>query len=251
MSTHPLALAALVLSLGFAAQSSRAVVGPASERGPLEAYVATLLTRTPRGAGFCSAVLLRQNILLTAAHCAAKPDDARAFYRSAAGQPAFIAVAALAIHPDFAPDAIAARKRSIDLALALLDQPMPDRFKPAALDDGRAIAVGDRFRVAGYGLGREGAGSSGGVFRWGVVAARAPLSSSLLWTEDPAHAGLGACAGDSGGPIFGLEDDRVVAISDWTAGADRRRHCGALTQGALVAPQRRWIDDALARWKAR
>jgi hypothetical protein len=39
----------------------------------------------------------------------------------------------------------------------------------------------------------------------------------------------------------------VLAIVAWTSGP-RGRHCGELTQGPLVAPQRAWIDATLARW---
>ncbi len=243
----PATLAAPLMILAAAAS---ALVGPANEHGPLESRVVMLLSRQAGGAAFCSAVVLRQNILLTAAHCAARASDARVFFRDPSGAPVLLGVAEFVRHPEFAPNAIAERKRSIDLAMALIAAPLPTRFQPATLDNSRTIAVGERFRVAGYGLGREGAGTTGGVFRWGDVAARAPLSSILLWADDPAHAGLGACSGDSGGPIFTM-NDTVVAITDWSTGPDRRSHCGGLTQGALVAPQRAWIESLLDRWKAR
>jgi len=244
-------IATLALPALFAAVSTRALVGPANEHGPLEPHVAMLLSRQPGGAAFCSAVVLRSNVLLTAAHCASTATDARVFFRDGAGAPVLIEVAAFIRHPEYAPNAIRDRKRSIDLALALTSTALPARFKPATLDQGRVIAVGDRFRVAGYGLSREGIGVSGGVFRWGEIAARAPLSSVLLWSDDPSQNGLGACSGDSGGPIFDRNDDVVVAITDWSTGPDKRTHCGGLTQGALVAPQRAWIDATLDSWRAR
>ena len=55
-------------------------------------------------------------------------------------------------------------------------------------------------------------------------------------------------SGDSGGPIVSADDGKVLAITAWSAGAGHGSRCGALTQGALVAPQRAWIDAVLNRW---
>ena len=77
---------------------------------------------------------------------------------------------------------------------------------------------------------------------------RAPLSRILLWAEDGAAGGAGACGGDSGAPLFLADGETVAAIVAWTSGAERGKRCGGLTQGPLIAPQRDWIEATLARW---
>jgi hypothetical protein len=89
------------------------------------------------------------------------------------------------------------------------------------------------------------------VLRGARLAARAPLSSILLWADDPEHQGAGACTGDSGGPIVTGGLGKVIAITAWSAGAHVGSRCGALTQGALIAPQAGWIESVLKRWGQR
>ena len=109
------------------------------------------------------------------------------------------------------------------------------------------MSVGARYRIAGFGVTREGGGDTAGTVHWGVLAARAPLSSILLWAEDPLKKNFGACEGDSGGPIFAGDSDTLVAITDWSEGQGKA-NCGKLTQAALIAPQRAWIAGVLKGW---
>ncbi|HWG07031.1 MAG TPA: trypsin-like serine protease, partial [Beijerinckiaceae bacterium] len=215
----------------------------------LESGVVMVLDRTNAGAGFCSGVVVARNAVLTAAHCLAEPKNMRIHYRDETGAPILIDVAATAVHPLFRADAPKTRERSIDLALIRTATPLPDRFHPVTLDSGTNLIVGARIRVAGFGVTREGAGDTAGKLRLGSLEVRAPISSILLWADDPGHAGTGACMGDSGGPVFAETSDVVIAVTDWAAGAGRRR-CGELTQAALVAPQRAWIEKILAQWGA-
>ena len=91
---------------------------------------------------------------------------------------------------------------SIDLALVETATPLDPRFTPPPLADGDGPAVGDETILAGYGVGREGAPASGGALRSARLKVRAPRSTILLWAEDGAAAGAGACGGDSGAPLF-------------------------------------------------
>lgn len=186
--------------------------------------------------------------VLTAAHCVAAVNDMRVHYRDDAGQPVLVDVQAVAVHPGFRADALTKRVVSIDLALVQTQTPLDGRFSAAELDESGLVAVGQSLRIFGYGVGREGEGKSAGVLRSAALRARAPLSTILLWAEDPNGAGAGACTGDSGGPILSDDGRQVLAIATWSAGSGGRR-CGAVTQGPLLAPQRGWIDSVLRRWR--
>ena len=206
-----------------------------------------VLTRGAEKEAFCSGVVLGPRAVLTAAHCLRPARDMAVFYRDAAGRPALAAIASATVHPLYHADAIAQRVVSVDLALVETATPLDSRFVAAKLALGDGPAVGETTIVAGYGVGREGEPLTGGTLRSAALTTRAPLSKILLWAEDGAHAGAGACSGDSGAPLFSADGETVLAIVAWSAGSAGRR-CGTLTQGPLVAPQRGWIDSVLARW---
>jgi len=238
--------ASLVL---MAAGPAPALVGASAPADALASAVVMVLNRTAGAAGFCSGIVVGRNAILTAAHCLAAPQDMRIYLGEDAGSPVLAEVASTVAHPLYRADAPRTRERSIDLALLRTALPLPPRFEPATLDRGRVLAVGSHVRIAGFGVTQEGAGTTAGKLRVAVLEVRAPASAILLWADDPANAGAGACTGDSGGPIFAATSDVVIAVTDWAAGAGRR-NCGELTQAALVAPQRAWIDSVLSRWGA-
>ncbi len=248
---HSTILMIFMIAASLAApRGATAIVGPSADHGPLERHVVMVLARQAKAASFCTGVVIASDIVLTAAHCVRDAANTAVHFRDANGQPIMRPVAAIATHPGYRPNAIVTREKSIDLALVLLTTALPERFAAANLSDDASTTIGQRFRIAGYGLTREGVGASGGTFHWGPLAARAPLSRILLWAEGTDGHALGACTGDSGGPIFAESDATVVAITNWSTGVPPS-HCGALTQGALVAPQRSWIDGVLATWRTR
>jgi secreted trypsin-like serine protease len=224
-----------------------ALVGASAPGGALASAVVMVLNRWAGGAGFCSGIVIARDVILTAAHCTAAPRDMRIHFRDESGKPVLMDIEASAVHPLYRAEAQKTRQRSIDLALLRTALPLPGRFRAVTLDNRAAITAGSRLRVAGFGVTREGAGTSAGELRVGLLEARAPLSSILLSAGDPAHAGTGACSGDSGGPIFAATSDIVVAVVDWATGTGPR-HCGDVTQAALVAPQRGWIASVLRGW---
>ncbi len=96
--------------------------------------------------------------------------------------------------------------------------------------------------MSGFGVARDGDWKSGGELRSVALAVRGPASKVLIWAADPAGAEAGACSGDSGAPIWSADGKTAVAIVAW-AQAAHGRGCGGLTQGPLLAPLRRWIED--------
>jgi hypothetical protein len=241
----------ILAAAGACAMASPAlsIVGPASEDQSFAAHVVMVLKRSVGRAGFCTGVVVAPRAVLTAAHCVTAVKDMRVHYRDGAGQPVLIDVEAVAVHPGFRADALTKRVVSLDLALVRTQTPLDPRFSPAVLDDGGGgVDVGRPLRIFGYGVSREGEGSSAGVLRSAALRVRAPLSAILLWAEDPNGAGAGACTGDSGGPILAEDGRQVLAIATWSAGSGASR-CGTVTQGPLVAPQRGWIESVLRGWR--
>ncbi|MCU4182241.1 S1 family peptidase [Bosea sp. BH3] len=243
-------IAERIVALGFAcalgALPAQAVVG-GREGGP--AAGSTLMVLNARG-GVCTGIVLSARAILTAAHCAAGGAELRVHWRES-GEPVLVAPAAVALHPEFDAGAIQSRRRSIDLALVRLTDPLPGRFGAAELVDGPLPRVGSPVTLAGYGVAREGDARSTGTYRSAALSAVEPYGPGriLIWAADPAGAGkrpgASACQGDSGGPM--LSGDGIVAVTSWSTGP-KGKNCGLLSQGVLVAPQRSWIDATLSRW---
>lgn len=237
---------ALILALTFAAPA-QAIVGAATPAPGLEPHAVMVLKRAVGRAGFCSGAVLAQTVVLTAAHCVAGLADTRAHFRGPDGAPVLIEVAAIAVHPEFRANAIATRERSIDLALVRLAKPLPGRFAATPLAEA-TLGEGESVTLAGFGVISPDAPATSGALRAASLAVRAPLSRILLWARG-ADGHTGACTGDSGAPIFDGAR-RLVAIAAWASGGTGGG-CGALTQGAWIAPQRGWIAKTLAAWGAR
>ncbi len=237
-------LAAAVLCI--AATPADAVVGPSRDGGHLASRVLMVLQRQGASAGFCTGVVVGPKAVLTAAHCVPPGADLRIHFRDEKGAPVLLKVARIMRHPGYRADAIARRQKSIDLAVVILVDPLPASFQAAEIGEPGPVAPGTPFRIAGFGLTREGEAASSGQLREAVLAARMPLSDVLLWADDPQGQGAGACTGDSGGPVLAGSVDRVVALTLWSAGVGGRR-CGTLTQSLWLAPYRDWIRAAATK----
>ncbi|AMJ59229.1 S1 family peptidase [Bosea sp. PAMC 26642] len=245
---HGIAAALSALGLLLVAAPAAAVVG-GREGGP--AATATLMVLNARG-GVCSAIVLSSRAILTAAHCADGGVDLRVHWKDGANAPVLIAPAGIALHPEFDAKAITTRRRSIDLALLRMAEPLPARFVPATLIDGPLPRAGATVMLAGYGVLREGEARTTGAYRSAELVAVEPYGPGriLLWASDAATGGkkpgAGACQGDSGGPMLG-DDGGIVAVTSWSTGPAGKQ-CGLLSQGVVVAPQRTWIDRTLSQW---
>ena len=233
----------ILAALGLTTGGASALVGPTNDGGAYAAHVVMALAQARGGSGFCSGAVLAPNIVLTAAHCVAAPGATRIHFRDSAGKPVLMEVARVARHPGFRADAVAARAKSIDLALVETKEALPSSFSAVAIGDAPG-AVGAPFDVAGFGVAQPGVASTSGVLRRAQLSLRAPLSNVLLWLDSPG--GAGACTGDSGAPVF--SNGALVGIVAFAQGQNGRG-CGGLTQAVRLAPYRGWIEQTLSGWR--
>jgi hypothetical protein len=235
-------LAALAVLAVFAARPAHGIVGGAEDRGPLSR--ASVMVLSSKG-GMCSAVVVARDVVLTAAHCVTGASDHRVHFRGDGGAPVLITPKARAVHPGYDAKAVEGRRRSIDLALLQLPEPLPGHFETASLNAGGA-PVGSSLTFGGYGVAREGDGRSTGTFRVVRLNLVEPYGPSriLVWAKGPQG---GVCEGDSGGPVTRDGASAVLALSTWATGS-KGHGCGEYSQGVLLGPQRAWIDGILQGW---
>jgi S1-C subfamily serine protease len=193
----------------------------------------------------CSGVAIAADLVLTAAHCV--PSTGKYRLMTFDGRrPAIKEAASVATHPQFSP-----RADAPDLALVKLTAPLSS-LAPVAFSDRRAPpSVGDRFIVAGFGVGVQGDRRTAGKLRAVTLVATDRPSSQQLSLIDPQKlgdsAGFGVCNGDSGGPVFDEHDRALVGIVSWSGRSDGEPGCGFVSGVIPLARYRYWIRETAAR----
>jgi hypothetical protein len=118
------------------------------------------------------------------------------------------------------------------------------------------IQVGSRFTIAGIGVTVRGDGKSGGTIRVASLAATGQPGTLQIRLVDPVtngvRDGIGACTGDSGGPVF---EDRpngavLVGVISWSTGPNNAAGCGGLTGVTPLTLYRDWILQTARSWGA-
>ena len=205
--------------------------------------------------GFCSGAAIARDLVLTAAHCVSSGNDYKLVVFEASGKPALKSIATIARHPQFDAGAAQRHRATADVALlkfaeTISSAPVP--LGPAALK----VAPGDPFLVAGYGLATPGDGKSGGTVRTATLVATGQPGSLQVRLMDPAtrneRAGLGACVGDSGAPVFTNADGAlaVIGVVSWSTGPKNSAGCGGLTGVTPLTRYQSWIVEQAKRMRS-
>jgi secreted trypsin-like serine protease len=203
---------------------------------------------------FCSGALIGPDLVLTAAHCVDPAATYKIVLYGADRQPQLQDVRRVAAHPSFNMQAINAHRATADVALLQLAAPANGKT-PAPLSMPQApITVGSRFTIAGIGVTIRGDGKSGGTVRTAELIATGQPGTLQIRLVDPAGQGagqgLGACTGDSGGPVF---EDRqgtpaIVGVISWSTGPNNTAGCGGLTGVTPLTLYRDWIVQTARQW---
>jgi hypothetical protein len=239
---------AFCMAMVFLASSADAMVGgapPASESGR-----AVVLIVGSRGTS-CSGVSLARDLVLTAAHCVLPGADYKLVEFDDAHAPKLQAASAILRHPQFDVGAVLRHRVTADVALMKLasaSKAVPATLAPA----GMPVAAGDRFLVAGYGVAIPGDGKSGGTVRIARLVATGQPGALQIRLVDPAtkgeRAGLGACTGDSGAPVFRetAATLALIGVVSWSTGPKLSEGCGGLTGVTPLERYRGWILQTAA-----
>jgi hypothetical protein len=242
-----LALPALLLSA-----PAHAIVGGGTPSA--EGFGRAVVTIVGSRGNFCTGALIAPKLVLTVAHCVQPGATYKLVETDSGKQPQLQDVKNVAVHPGFNMQAMLAHRATADVALLQLEIP-PKGKSPAVLGVPQIpIAPGNRFNIAGIGVTIRGEGSSGGTIRVAGLVATGRPGTLQIRLVDPlgqgTRDGLGACTGDSGGPVF--EDQpsgpAIVGVVSWSTGPNGSAGCGGLTGVTPLTLYRDWILQTARQW---
>ena len=175
----------------------------------------------------CTGVAIARDLVLTAAHCVLPGADYKLLDYDAARRPLLKDITSVALHPQFDVNSMLAHRATADVALLKLAEPLPAGMAPAALGARVPTTAGEPFVVAGFGVTVRGDGRTGGTLRSARLIATGRPGSLQLRLMDAAtrndRAGLSACTGDSGAPVFEDTRDAVIGVVSWSTVQKFRR----------------------------
>jgi hypothetical protein len=201
---------------------------------------------------FCTGVAIARDLVLTAAHCVPAGAEFKQVELDAERKPIMKDVRGVARHPQFNLKTMLAHRATADVALVKLAAPLNVTPMPLMKSRDR-IAIGERFAVYGYGMSVRTDPSTSATLRAATLIATGQPGNLQLRLVDPATGGkrdgLGACTGDSGGPVYADAGGffAVMGVVSWSTGAGGSAGCGGMTGVTPIELYRGWIVETAAK----
>ncbi|WLA65231.1 S1 family peptidase [Bradyrhizobium diazoefficiens] len=247
-------LATPIIAALLLAAPAHAIVGGGTPQA--DGVARAVVTIVGSRGNFCTGSLIAPKLVLTVAHCVQPGADYKIVDRGTDGQPQLLNVRTVAIHPNFNMQAMQAHRATADVALLQLEIPLKGKSAVPVGMPNIPIQVGSRFVIAGIGVTVRGDGKSGGATRVaGLVATGQPGTLQIRLVDPVTNGvrdGIGACTGDSGGPVFEDKPNGAVLVGliSWSTGSNGAAGCGGLTGVTPLTLYRDWILQTARSWGA-
>jgi secreted trypsin-like serine protease len=237
---------ALILSLlvAFVMPAAALVGGAPAVSGPQ----AAVMIVGSRG-NSCTGIAVARDLVLTAAHCVPAGADYKLVEFDAQRRPSLRDAQSVARHPQFSQKTFDSHRATADVALIKFASPVASAAPAAIHGERLAVTPGDSLSILGYGLTQIGNGKSGGTLRSATLTVTGQPGNLQIRLMDPAsrnqRAGLGACTGDSGAPVFREIGGRmkVVGVVSWSTAPGNEAGCGGLTGVTPLSLYYPWIVE--------
>lgn len=229
----------------FLSSSTSAMVGGASQVSGPHAAVTIVGSR----GNFCTGAYVARDLVLTAAHCVVPGADYKIVVYGEGREAKLRDITRIERHPQFNIENY--NKARVTADVALLKLAGAANVQPVTLSGEKfAVRPGDHFTVFGLGLAVPGDGKSGGILRSAELVATGLPGNLQIRLMDSAtrneRAGLGACTGDSGAPVFMQRAGAfvVIGVVSWSTGPNNSEGCGGLTGVTPLQLYYPWLAEA-------
>ena len=197
---------------------------------------------------FCTATAIAHNLVLTAGHCVQPGINYKVQYKDTNDLRQLFDIVDWERPPQFI---MRTNGPAADLAILKLANLLPADIGVAILGLRRnPIWPGDRFTVIGGGVALKGLHETG-INRIATLVATGPYTDLQIRLIDSSgkQITMGACAGDSGSPVFQTQTDgtKVIGVVSWTAGPYKLKGCGGITGATPLWPYRQWIEETVSK----
>lgn len=198
----------------------------------------------------CTGTLIAPDIVLTAAHCLLGRMDVEVFFGTRRRGSERIMADSFRIHPDYNPSASGgltpqepASEPIHDIAVIKLVSSAPSGFTPVPLSSGQDLSMGDSLILAGYGQTNFLIPGFGRLYSVeSIFNFYNQDAFEVVFGPTP---GRSACRGDSGGPMFVLENDQLAVIGVTSRGFPELGPCSGNGNYTEVEAHRVWLEETI------
>jgi secreted trypsin-like serine protease len=238
-----LAHSAIILTLLSASNDAFAIVGGREVKSSETVSKLVAAVRNFETGKLCSATLVADRILITAAHCVAgtEPSQLGVVFGNQVGQDdQGLDVSAVVINPDYRPKL----NHQGDLALIALKNGAPsDALVAELFEAGPSLRPGLKIFALGYGTDDDVALTGSGKLRIISLPLHEVNRDDRFLIADQSAKG-GGCHGDSGGPAF-IKTKSNYLLAGVLSGGRGGQDCRSRSAFVEVLTYRAWIERAM------